>query len=55
MPWGLFGGERGHAVSSFKVRLPGEDDVPDFKERFGVRCAGKFTNVHLARGRAAAS
>jgi N-methylhydantoinase B/oxoprolinase/acetone carboxylase alpha subunit len=50
-PWGLFGGGEG-TLSSFRVRLDGESEYRTFKERFGVRCAGKFTNVQLpARAR----
>jgi len=48
-PWGLFGGGQG-TLSSFKVRAPGDVEYLNFKERFGVRCAGKFTNVHLPAG-----
>jgi N-methylhydantoinase B len=48
-PWGLFDGAQG-TLSSFKVKLPGDDGFATFKERFGVRCAGKFTNVHLPAG-----
>jgi N-methylhydantoinase B/oxoprolinase/acetone carboxylase alpha subunit len=32
------------------VRAPGDPDYRNFKERYGVRCAGKFTNVHLDDG-----
>jgi N-methylhydantoinase B len=45
-PWGLFGGGEG-TLSSFRVKLDGDDEYRNFKERFGVRCAGKFTNVQL--------
>jgi N-methylhydantoinase B len=48
-PWGLFGGNEG-SLSSFKVKAPGDREFKDFKERYGVRCAGKFTNVHLPAG-----
>ena len=48
-PWGLFGGSEG-TLSSFKAKLPGDSEFLNFKERFGVRCAGKFTNVHLPPG-----
>jgi N-methylhydantoinase B len=48
-PWGLFGGGEG-TLSSFKVRAPGDPEYQNFKERYGVRCAGKFTNVHLDSG-----
>jgi N-methylhydantoinase B len=48
-PWGLFGGGQG-TLSSFKVRAPGDERYLNFKERYGVRCAGKFTNVHLPEG-----
>ena len=48
-PWGLFGGGKG-TLSSFKVKVPGDEEYKNFKERFGVRCAGKFTNVHLPEG-----
>ena len=48
-PWGLFGGSEG-SLSAFLVKPPGEDAYQNFKERFGVRCAGKFTNVHLGQG-----
>jgi N-methylhydantoinase B len=48
-PWGLFGGGEG-TLSSFNVRAPGDEEYRNFKERFGVRCAGKFTNVHLPEG-----
>ncbi len=48
-PWGLFGGGEG-TLSSFKVKAPGDAEYKNFKERFGVRCAGKFTNVHLPAG-----
>jgi N-methylhydantoinase B/oxoprolinase/acetone carboxylase alpha subunit len=48
-PWGLFGGDEG-SLSSFKVLPAGETEYKNFKERFGVRCAGKFTNVHLDTG-----
>lgn len=49
VPWGLFGGGEG-SCSSLKVRAPGDAEFKSFKERFGVRCAGKFTNVHLPAG-----
>jgi N-methylhydantoinase B/oxoprolinase/acetone carboxylase alpha subunit len=48
-PWGLFGGREG-TLSSFKVRAPGDLTYENFKKRYGVRCAGKFTNVHLPAG-----
>src|SRR5205814_9857190 len=48
-PWGLFGGGEG-TRSSFKVKAPGDPGYLNFKERYGVRCAGKFTNVHLPEG-----
>ena len=48
-PWGLFEGGEG-SLSSFTVRVPGDESYQNFKERFGVRCAGKFTNVHLPEG-----
>ena len=48
-PWGLFGGGEG-TLSSFKVGAPGDSGYQNFKERYGVRCAGKFTNVHLDSG-----
>ena len=48
-PWGLFGGGEG-TLSWFKVKTPEDDGYANFKERFGVRCAGKFTNVHLPQG-----
>ena len=48
-PWGLFGGNEG-SLSWFKVKVPGDETYRNFKERFGVRCAGKFTNVHLPTG-----
>jgi N-methylhydantoinase B/oxoprolinase/acetone carboxylase alpha subunit len=48
-PWGLFGGGEG-SLSSFKVQAPGDPGYATFKERYGVRCAGKFTNVHLPSG-----
>ena len=48
-PWGLFEGEDG-SLSSFTVKAPGDDTYANFKDRFGVRCAGKFTNVHLEEG-----
>ena len=49
VPWGLFGGGEGN-LSSFKVRAPGDAEFKNFRERYGVRCAGKFTNVHLPTG-----
>ena len=51
-PWGLFGGGEG-TLSWFKVKTPEDEGYANFKERFGVRCAGKFTNIHLPRGLAA--
>lgn len=48
-PWGLFGGREG-TLSSFRVKLEGDSEYRNFKERFGVRCAGKFTNVQLPAG-----
>tara|TARA_B100000686_G_C16688827_1_gene916398 strand:- start:233 stop:1444 length:1212 start_codon:yes stop_codon:yes gene_type:complete len=48
-PWGLFDGEEG-SLSSFTVKTPGYEEYQNFKERFGVRCAGKFTNIHLEPG-----
>ena len=48
-PWGLFDGEQG-TLSSFTVKSPGDEGYQNFKERYGVRCAGKFTNVHLDEG-----
>ena len=48
-PWGLFGGGEG-TLSSFEVKAPGDSGYATFKERYGVRCAGKFTNVHLPSG-----
>ncbi len=48
-PWGLFDGERG-TLSSFTVKAPGDAGYENFKQRYGVRCAGKFTNVHLDAG-----
>lgn len=48
-PWGLFGGNEG-SLSWFKVKVPGDETYRNFKERFGVRCAGKFTNIHLPKG-----
>ena len=48
-PWGLFDGEQG-SLSSFTVKAPGDEGYKNFEERFGVRCAGKFTNVHLEKG-----
>jgi N-methylhydantoinase B len=48
-PWGLFGGGEG-SLSSFEVKTPGDAEFKNFKERFGVRCAGKFTNVRLPAG-----
>jgi N-methylhydantoinase B len=48
-PWGLFGGAEG-TLSSFTVKAPGDPDYRNFKERYGVRCAGKFTNVNLSAG-----
>ncbi len=48
-PWGLFGGDEG-TLSSFQVKAPGDSGYQNFKERYGVRCAGKFTNVHLPEG-----
>jgi N-methylhydantoinase B/oxoprolinase/acetone carboxylase alpha subunit len=48
-PWGLFGGGEG-TLSSFRVKAPGDEGYANFKERYGVRCAGKFTNVHLPEG-----
>lgn len=47
-PWGLFSGNEG-SLSWFKVKVPGDKTYRNFKERFGVRCAGKFTNVHLPK------
>ena len=49
LPWGLFGGEDG-TLSSFTVKRPEDTDFDDFKTRFGVRCASKFTNVQLPAG-----
>ena len=49
LPWGLFGGEHG-TLSSFTVKRPEDADFADFKSRFGVRCASKFTNVQLPAG-----
>lgn len=49
VPWGLFGGAEG-TVSSFLVRCPGDDDFANFRTRFGVRCASKFTNIRLPAG-----
>jgi N-methylhydantoinase B len=49
IPWGLFGGGEG-SCSSLKVKLPGDTEFVSFKERFGVHCAGKFSNVHLPAG-----
>ena len=49
LPWGLFGGEEG-TLSSFVVKRPSDSDFADFKTRFGVRCASKFTNVRLPAG-----
>jgi N-methylhydantoinase B len=49
LPWGLRGGGPG-TVSSLRVKCPGDDGFSSFKERFGVRCASKFTNVRLVRG-----
>jgi N-methylhydantoinase B len=48
-PWGLFGGAQG-TLSSFEVKAPGDEGYLNFKQRYGVRCAGKFTNVHLPEG-----
>jgi N-methylhydantoinase B/oxoprolinase/acetone carboxylase alpha subunit len=48
-PWGLFGGSEG-TLSAFRVKAPGDADYGTFKERYGVRCAGKFTNVNLPEG-----
>jgi N-methylhydantoinase B/oxoprolinase/acetone carboxylase alpha subunit len=47
-PWGLFDGGEG-TLSSFKAKLSEDEEYTNFKERFGVRCAGKFTNVHLPK------
>ena len=40
---------RRHAVV-FHREAPGDPDYRNFKERYGVRCAGKFTNVNLSAG-----
>jgi N-methylhydantoinase B/acetone carboxylase, alpha subunit len=48
-PWGLFDGDKG-TLSSFEVKAPGDESYLNFKQRYGVRCAGKFTNVHLEEG-----
>ncbi|MEA2167232.1 MAG: N-methylhydantoinase [Solirubrobacteraceae bacterium] len=48
-PWGLFGGASG-TLSSFRVKCPGDDGFATFKERFGVACASKFTNIRLPAG-----
>jgi N-methylhydantoinase B len=48
-PWGLFGGHPG-TLSSLRVKLPGDAAFASFKERFGVRCASKFTNMYLPEG-----
>lgn len=49
VPWGLFGGGDG-TLSAFLVKTPGDEEFKNFKERFGVRCAGKFTNIKLPKG-----
>jgi N-methylhydantoinase B len=49
IPWGLFDGREG-SVSSFTVKLPDDPGFENFRERFGVRCASKFTNVRLPVG-----
>jgi N-methylhydantoinase B len=49
LPWGLQGGGPG-TLSALRVKCPGDDRFSNFKERFGVRCASKFTNVRLAPG-----
>jgi N-methylhydantoinase B/oxoprolinase/acetone carboxylase alpha subunit len=48
-PWGLFDGDEG-TLSAFTVKVPGDETYENFKQRFGVRCAGKFTNVDLPAG-----
>lgn len=49
LPWGLQGGEPG-TLSALRVKCPGDDAFTNFRERFAVRCASKFTNVRLTAG-----
>jgi len=48
-PWGLFGGRPG-TNSGIMVRRRGDSGYRTFKQAYGTRCNGKFSNVILNRG-----